>query len=120
MEHFGERLRRLRGEKPQKAIAEALGMPQTTLSSLEKQQSIPRGDLLKKLAVFFGVPIAYFYTASNPTSSEAGKAWLEHLKSSTKGRDTIATHSPTAIDPQTKEKIAERLRQRLGKNSEEV
>jgi transcriptional regulator with XRE-family HTH domain len=113
MEHFGERLRRLRGERSQKAIAEALAMPQTTLSSLEKQQSIPRGDVLKKLADFFGVPIAYFYTASNPTSSEAGKAWLEHLKSSTKGRDTIATHSPIALDSQIKEKIAEKLREKL-------
>lgn len=119
MEHFGERLRRLRGERPQKAIAEALGMPQTTLSSLEKQQSIPRGDLLKKLADFFGVPVTYFYTASTPTSSEAGKAWLEHLKSSIKGRDTIATHSPTAIDSETKERIAAKLREKM-ENDEKV
>lgn len=119
MEHFGERLRRLRGERPQKTIAEALGMPQTTLSSLEKQQSIPRGDVLKKLADFFGVPIAYFYTATTPTASEAGRAWLEHLKSSTKGRDTIATHSPIAIDSQTKEKIAAKLREKL-ENDEKV
>jgi putative transcriptional regulator len=119
MEHFGERLRRLRGERPQKVVAESLGMPQTTLSSLEKQQSIPRGDLLKKLADFFGVQVTYFYTASNLTSSEAGKAWLEHLKSSIKGRDTIATHSPTGIDSQTKEKIAAKLKEKM-EDSEKI
>ena len=113
MEHFGERLKRLRGDRPQKAVAESLGIPQTTLSSLEKQQTIPRGDVLKKLADFYGVPITYFYTAPTLSSSAAGKAWLEELKGSVKGRETIATHSSTQLDPNLKKKIAEKLKEKL-------
>lgn len=113
MEHFGERLKRLRGDRPQKAVAEALGIPQTTLSSLEKQQSIPRGDVLKRLADFYSVPITYFYSPPSLRSSEAGKAWLDELKSNVKGRDTIATHSSVQLDSELKKKIAEKLKQKL-------
>lgn len=120
MEHFGDRLRRLRGERAQKTVAEALGMPQTTLSSLEKQPNIPRGDVLKKLADYYGVPITYFYTAPTLKSSEAGKAWLDQLKSNSnvKGRETIAAHSSVQLDSKLKERIAERLKQKWESDNE--
>ena len=87
MEEFGEKLRRLRGETAQKAVAEALEMPQTTLSSLEKQGSIPRGDVLKKLANYFKVPVEYFYEEPERGKSEAALAWLDQLKADAKGRE---------------------------------
>jgi len=46
MENFGERLRRLRGDRSQKEVATKLGLPVTTLSSLENQDTIPRGEVL--------------------------------------------------------------------------
>src|SRR5271157_359738 len=109
MKHFGERLRRLRGDRSQKAVAEALGMPQTTLSSLEKQTAIPRGDTLKRLADFFGVPITYFYT-QELKPSETAKDWLTELRSEAKVRDTIAAHSATPLDPGVRDSIASKLR----------
>jgi transcriptional regulator with XRE-family HTH domain len=109
MEQFGEKLRRLRGETTQKTVAEALDMPQTTLSSLEKQRSVPRGEVLTKLADFFKVPVEYFYDEPERKRSEGALAWLEQLKADTKGRETIATHSSARLDPKVSEHIAKRM-----------
>jgi transcriptional regulator with XRE-family HTH domain len=113
MEQFGEKLRRLRGATPQKTVAEALGIPQTTLSSLEKQGSVPRGDVLKKLSDFFKVPVDYFYDEPGPRVSEGALAWLQQLKGDAKVRDTIATRSSVPLDSRTSEKLAERMRQKF-------
>ena len=45
---FGSRLRRLRGTRTQKQVAADLQMPITTLSTLENQQAVPRGVMLKR------------------------------------------------------------------------
>lgn len=117
MEHFGERLRRLRGDRPQKSVAEALDIPQTTLSSLEKQQSIPRGEILAKLADFFGVPIDYFYDVPKPQSTEPAKAWLKQVRGDLKGRNTIAAHSKSPMDESVREKIAQRIKSKYEETS---
>ena len=117
MEHFGEKLRRLRGDKPQKSVAETLDIPQTTLSSLEKQQTIPRGELLAKLAGFFGVPIEYFYDAPEPASTESAKAWLEHVRGDLKGHGTIAAHSKDPIDDADRKKIAQTIKRKYEETS---
>ena len=117
MEHFGERLRRLRGDRPQKNVAEALDIPQTTLSSLEKQSSVPRGDILTKLADFFRVPVEYFYNEPELHSSESAKLWLEKLRTNLKGRHTVATHAKAALDPKVREKIAEIIKTRYEETS---
>ena len=117
VEHFGEKLRRLRGDRPQKSVAEALDIPQTTLSSLEKQPTIPRGETLAKLADFFGVPIDYFYDVSEPQSSELAKAWLEQVRGDLKGRNTIAAHSKRPMDEADRERIAQRIRSKYEETS---
>ena len=117
MQSFGERLRRLRGDRPQKSVAEALEIPQTTLSSLEKQKNIPRGDILKKLADFFGVAIEYFYDVPEPQPSKPAKAWLEHLRGDLKGSAAIATHSRVRLDATAQKKITEVLREKHEKSS---
>jgi transcriptional regulator with XRE-family HTH domain len=117
MEPFGEKLRRLRGETAQKAVAEALDMPQTTLSSLEKQKSIPRGDVLQKLAEFFKVPVEYFYDEPSRKRSEGALAWLVQLQEDTKGRETIATHSNVRLGPKASERIVKRMRQQYEETS---
>ena len=117
MEHFGEKLRRLRGDRPQKSVAEALAIPQTTLSSLEKQQTIPRGDTLTKLAEFFGVPIDYFYDAPKPQSTEQAKAWLEQVRGDLKGRNTIAAHAKSPLGEAVREKIARKMKSKYEETS---
>lgn len=120
---FGERLRKLRGDRSQKEIATALGIPPTTLSTLENQETVPRGEVVQKLATYFKVPIDYFYSSSAPTPriSEAAQAaaleWLDGIRQPTKGKNTIATQSNVELDEKTKERIAERLRQKRAKIS---
>jgi transcriptional regulator with XRE-family HTH domain len=111
VEQFGERLRRLRGDRSQKSVAEQLDIPQTTLSTLEKQTTVPRGELLTKLAEFFDVPIDYFYEPQ-PRSSEPAKAWLLQLRAGAKGLDTVATHSREPVDRKTRQKIAEIIKKK--------
>lgn len=117
MENFGERLRRLRGERSQKQVASELGMPQTTLSTLENQESVPRGELLQKLADYFNIPLSYFYEPrpSQLTSTAAAKTFLQSLKRPLRGRDTVATQTTDQVDEATKQRIAERIREQLGK-----
>ena len=117
MEHFGEKLRRLRGETPQKAIAEALDIPQTTLSSLEKQRSVPRGDVLKKLANFFRVSVNYFYGEPEPKRSEAALHYFKQLKADEKARDTIATRSSVPLDPKKAEELFKKIRAKYEETS---
>jgi transcriptional regulator with XRE-family HTH domain len=119
MEKFGERLRKLRGERPQKEIAAHMGIPTTTLSTLENQDTIPRGEVLRKLADCYKVPISYFYEAASPKvrSSDAAHAWLQSLREPAVGKDIVATQSTAQLDDDTLEKIAERMRLRRAKVS---
>ncbi len=111
---FGQLLRRLRGTRSQKDVAGDLGMPVTTLSTLENQDTVPRGPVLKKLADYFGVPLTYFYAA--PTSemrpSDAAKEWLLALQRQSANKDTIATHGPPEYPEHIKQQFAERIKQK--------
>jgi len=111
---FGQLLRRLRGTRSQKDVAGDLGMPVTTLSTLENQDSVPRGPVLKKLADYFGVPLTYFYTA--PTSemrpSDAAKDWLLSLRQQSVNKDVIATHAPPEYPEEIKQRFAEKIKQK--------
>ena len=138
MENFGQRLRRLRGERSQKEVAAELGIPVTTLSTLENQDTIPRGEVLQKLAEYFKIPISYFYKfgsaevkasdaavawvqqlpASTETkASDAALAWVQQLREPAQGKDTVATQSNIHLDEKDLERIAERIRRRHGKIS---
>jgi transcriptional regulator with XRE-family HTH domain len=138
MEKFGERLRRLRGERSQKEVATGLGLPVTTLSSLENQDAIPRGEVLQKFVEYYKVPINYFYKSGStevkasdaavawvqrlPASTEikasdAALAWVQQLREPAQGRDTVATQSNIHLDDKDLERIAERIRRRHGKVS---
>jgi transcriptional regulator with XRE-family HTH domain len=119
MENFGERLRRLRGERSQKEVAADLGLPVTTLSSMENQDSIPRGEVLQKLSEYFKIPISYFYKTGSLAvrASDAAVAWVQQLREPARGRDTIATQSNIHLDDEDKEKIAERIKRQHAKIS---
>jgi transcriptional regulator with XRE-family HTH domain len=113
MGDFGDRLRRLRGSRIQKEIAADLEMPVTTLSTLENQDTVPRGAVLKKLADYYGVPLTYFY--SPPTSemkaTDAARAWLQTVKRSD-AKDAIATFAPPDFPEELKRRIADKIKQK--------
>jgi transcriptional regulator with XRE-family HTH domain len=112
-QHFGRRLRRLRGERSQKEMAEALEIPTTTLSSLEQQETVPRGPMLQRLADHFGVPPEYFYPPGRRATTGA-REWLRQLRHTTfEAAPTIATHADVQFDEDTKKRFAENVRHRL-------
>ncbi len=109
--HFGERLRRLRGDRPQREIATALGMPTTTYASLERQADIPRGETLRRLTDHFHVTVSYFYPPVPAKSSERAKAWLSTLRQSFDNQTKrVATHLDERLDDDTRSEMAERVR----------
>jgi transcriptional regulator with XRE-family HTH domain len=120
MQNFGLRLRKLRGDRSQKEVAAELGMPVTTLSTLENQDTIPRGEVLQKLAECYKVPINYFYkaVATEIKASAAAQAWVQQLREHDEGKDTVATQSNILLDDKDLEKIAERMRQRRAQISD--
>jgi transcriptional regulator with XRE-family HTH domain len=120
MENFGQRLRRLRGERSQRDVATELEIPVTTLSTLENQDTIPRGEVLQKLAEYYKIPITYFYTTASTEikASDAAHAWVQQLREPAHGKDTVATQSNIQLNEKDLEKIAERIRRRHAKISD--
>lgn len=113
MAGFGDLLRRLRGNRTQKQVANDLQMPITTLSTLENQENLPRGPVLKKLADYYGVPLTYFYSSSTSEMkpTDAAKAWLQHVRSAAV-KDTIATFAPPDFSEEFKRRVADTIKQK--------
>lgn len=115
MENFGQRLRNLRGSRSQKEVATALGMPATTLSTLENQESAPRGEVLQKLAEHFKVPVSYFFRTpdSEPKVNPAAREWLQRIRSSRfNAKETVATNATEPVDDETRKRIAKALKKK--------
>ena len=116
MENFGERLRRLRGKRSQRELALEMGIPQTTLSTLENQVAVPRGKVLERLASFYGVPVSYFVADNGPT--ERAREWLSSVRETDwKGRETVATHAEAAVRESDKEALANWIKKKLEQTS---
>lgn len=120
---FGELLRRLRGIRSQREVADALGMPVTTLSTLENQQDIPRGPVLKRLCEFYGVPPTYFYRqqAATMKDTSSAKAWLQLVRDDAfrddaSEKEAIAFSGPLDISDTLKKQISAKLKEK--KNAE--
>jgi transcriptional regulator with XRE-family HTH domain len=115
MPNFGELLRRLRGGRSQREVAGDLQMPVTTLSTLENQQSVPRGPMLKKLAGYYGVSISYFYSSSatemKPTG--AASAWLQTVRGDSNVKETIAAYAQPDYSEEIQDKIAEKIAEKV-------
>ena len=115
MPNFGELLRRLRGGRSQREVAGELQMPVTTLSTIENQQSVPRGPVLKKLAGYYGVSVSYFYSSSatemKPTG--AASAWLQTVRRDSNVKETIATYAQPDYSEEIKNKIAEKIAEKV-------
>lgn len=111
MPYFGERIRKLRGSRSQKEVSRELKIPQTTLSTLENQDSLPRGVVLERLADYYGVPPSYFFEAASETT-ETAKNWLESLAENGASAGGIATHSFLELDASQQGRIKKKLREK--------
>ena len=120
MENFGQRLRNLRGSRSQREVAGDLDMPATTLSTLENQETAPRGEVLQRLAEYFKVPVNYFFRTPEmePKGSDAARAWLAKVRQPVQGKMTVATSASEIVDELTKERIARALREKYAEVSQ--
>jgi transcriptional regulator with XRE-family HTH domain len=90
-------------------------MPVTTLSSLENQESVPRGPVLKRLADYYGVEITYFYSAptSEMSSTSTAREWLLSLRDKPGvAKDAIATLAPPDYPDEVKKEFARKIQQK--------
>lgn len=96
-------------------------MPVTTLSTLENQDSVPREPVLRRLAEYYRVPPAHFYSAAPVTMkpSASAREWLALVRQST-AKDGIATYAPPEFPEAVKTKLAERIRQRKHGNTSDI
>lgn len=117
MAHFGDRLRLLRGRRSQKQIADELIIPPTTLSTLENQENLPRGEMLEKLANYFGVPVSYFFPSHPAKPSEAARNYLSLIRSADPHSHGIAAHSTEELDEKARERVREVIRKKSAQAS---
>ena len=54
---FGEKLRKLRGEKSQDEMAKELDITKSSLTMYERNERIPRDEVKVKIAKHFGVSV---------------------------------------------------------------
>lgn len=115
MPDFGQVLRRLRGGRSQRQVADELEMPVTTLSTLENQSNVPRGLVLKKLAGYYGVSVTYFYssTATEMKPTGAASAWLQTVRHDSSAKDRIATYAAPEYSEEIKDKIAAKISEKI-------
>lgn len=54
---IGEKLKKLRKNESRKKVAEKLGITESSLSNYENDYRIPRDEIKKKIAFYYGVSI---------------------------------------------------------------
>lgn len=59
--NIGKRLRALRGDRPRDKVAAAIGVSSSALGMYESNARVPRDDIKKKLADYFGVSIQQLF-----------------------------------------------------------
>lgn len=57
----GDRLRKLRGDKTRKEVAEAVGITERALQSYELGDRTPRDDVKLRLAEYYGKTVQYIF-----------------------------------------------------------
>lgn len=60
---IGDRLVRLRGDTPQKVVAEAVGITQAALSMYENGARVPGDEIKIKLAGYYGTTVQSIFYA---------------------------------------------------------
>lgn len=61
--NVGERLRRLRGDRTLKEVAEAVGITPSALGMYEQNRRNPRDGIKRALAAYYGRSVAFIFYA---------------------------------------------------------
>ena len=60
---IAEKLKKLRGERTQKEVAEAIGITPMAMSYYESGERIPNDEVKAKLANYYGVSVGHLFFA---------------------------------------------------------
>ncbi len=60
-QYIGETLRKLRGNKTQDEVAEAIGISKSSLSMYENGERMPRDEVKKRLASYYGRTVQHIF-----------------------------------------------------------
>lgn len=60
-ELIAKKMKRLRGERTQKEVADAVGITPMAMSYYESGERMPTDDVKAKLAQYFGVSVGYLF-----------------------------------------------------------
>lgn len=63
-----EKLKKLRGDRTQKEVAEAIGITPMAMSYYESGERMPNDDVKAKLANYFGVSVGFLFFAEEVNS----------------------------------------------------
>lgn len=75
-QEIGERLRELRGQKPQTTVADELGVAERTYQNWEAGDAKPSYRNLQKIAEYFGVGEDYILAGERPAAADGGTVEL--------------------------------------------
>lgn len=70
LEQTGIKLRQLRGDKPARTVADAIGVSESALLMYERGERNPRDDIKVKIAQYYCVGIGDIFYPDNFTNSE--------------------------------------------------
>ncbi len=62
-QEIGSNLRKLRGDRPQKEVADAIGVSTMAISSYERGDRVPLDDIKIKLAEYYGKTVQEIFFA---------------------------------------------------------
>jgi transcriptional regulator with XRE-family HTH domain len=57
----GEKLRKLRGDRSTKEIANSLGISESSYVKYERNERVPRDEIKKKIAIFYNSTVACIF-----------------------------------------------------------
>lgn len=63
IEGYGEKLRKLRGNKTMDEVAEAVGVSRSAIAMYESEERIPRDEIKIRLALYYKKSVQYIFFA---------------------------------------------------------
>lgn len=64
---YGEKLRKLRGQRSQNFVAKAIGISPSSLGMYETEQRVPRDEIKVKLANYYNRSVQFIFFNQNAT-----------------------------------------------------
>lgn len=91
-EVIGQKLRRLRGDKPRKDVAKALGISVSALTMYETGQRIPRDEIKILLSRYYDYPVEKNFLQNKYTKCKQNTSSVGQAGKGEKGVEKLTRH----------------------------